>query len=163
MLSASPLRIALLAALFACLPAQAQIYQYKDAAGRTVISDRPPPAGALPAKAHAAENGVSTSEDPPATDGANAAAPPKTLADREMEFRKRQQAQREAAEKAQKESADKARRKEDCERAQRQLRMLESGERIALRDEKGERVFLEDVQRTAEIERTRRMIADACR
>lgn len=162
MLSAFPLRIALLAALFACLPAQAQIYQYKDAAGRTVISDRPPPAGALPAKSHAAGNGVSTSEDPPATDGANA-PPPKTLADREMEFRKRQQAQREAAEKAQKESADKARRKEDCERAQRQLRMLESGERIALRDEKGERVFLEDMQRAAEIERTRRMIADACR
>lgn len=155
--SASPLRIALLAALFACLPAQAQIYQYKDAAGRTVLSDRPPPAGAQPAKAHAAANGASASEDAPA------APPSKTLADREMEFRKRQQAQREATEKTQKESADKAQRKEECERARRQLRMLESGERVALRDEKGERAFLEDAQRTAEIERTRRIIADVCR
>ncbi len=155
----APLRTALLLALLAALPVQAQIYQYKDASGKTVISDRPPPAGTAPAKTHSA--GGSSTESAPAN-GAAAAAP-KPLADREMDFKKRQQEQKEAAEKAQKEQADKAGRKDDCERAQRQLQMLESGERVAVRDDKGERSFMEDNQRAAEIDRTRKFIAENCK
>lgn len=155
-----PSRIALLAVLLASLPVQAQIYQYKDASGRTVISDRPPPAGKAPAKTipGPAESG---GDSAPAANGA--AAAPKSLADRELEFKKRQQEQKEAAEKAQKEAANKAARKDDCERAQRQLQVLESGERVVTRDAQGERVYIEDSQRAAEIDRARKFVADNCK
>lgn len=163
----APLRTALLLALLASLPVQAQIYQYKDASGKTVISDRPPPAGKTASKTFS--SGASSAEDAPAGNGAagsgggNTAAGPKTLSEREMDFKKRQQEQREAAEKAQKEAATKAARDENCERARRQLQVLESGERVATRDAQGERVFIVDEQRDAEIERTRKYIAEACK
>ncbi len=150
-----PLHAALIAALLAAAPAQAQIYQYKDASGRTVISDRPPP-GAAPARVSPAAGGEA--DNAPAT----GAPPQKSLADRDLDFKKRQQEQREAADKAQKKAADKAARDEDCERARRQLQLLESGERLATRDAQGERVFVEDDQRTAEIARTRKYLSEAC-
>lgn len=156
-----PVIASLLVALVASVPAQAQIYQYKDASGKTVISDRPPPGG--PAKAR-----TLATEAPAASTGAEGAqaekaAAPKSIADRDLEFRKRQQEQKEAADKAQKEAADKAARKEDCARAQRQLQILESGERVSTRDDKGERVFMDDSQRNAEIARNRKFVADACK
>ncbi|HEX5802690.1 MAG TPA: DUF4124 domain-containing protein [Azospira sp.] len=165
----APLRTALLLALVVALPAQAQIYQYKDASGKTVISDRPPPPGKTPAKTYSA--GGNASDGSAAANGtaeATEASPsptagPKTLAERELEFKKRQKEQKEAADKAQKEAATQATRKDECERAKRQLQVLESGERVTMRDEKGERVFIEDEQRAAEIERTRKHIADACK
>jgi hypothetical protein len=43
------------------------------------------------------------------------------------------------------------------------LQVYESGERIATRDAQGERVYLDDSQRAAEIERTRKFIADKCK
>ncbi|MFA7293262.1 MAG: DUF4124 domain-containing protein [Rhodocyclaceae bacterium] len=149
---------ALLALLTASFSAQAQIYQYKDASGKTVISDRPPPGGTSKVRTVAGE----ASTESPST-AASAASAPKTTADRELEFKKRAQAQKEANDKAQKEAADKAARKEDCERARRQLEMLESGERMTTRDEKGERVFIEDSTRAAEIDRTRKFVAETCK
>jgi hypothetical protein len=149
---------ALLAILTASFSAHAQIYQYKDASGKTVISDRPPPAGASKARTVSSEAASETKA--PAESPASA---PKTAADRELEFKKRQQAQKEGADKAQKEESDKAARKEDCERARRQLAALESGERIATRDDKGERVFIDDSARAAETDRTRKFIAETCK
>jgi hypothetical protein len=146
-----PLHAVLIAALLAALPAQAQIYQYKDASGKTVLSDRPPPTGGMPAKTHSAGGVVNGEESA------------KSLAERDLEFKKRQQEQREAADKAQKQAADKATRAEDCERARRQLQLLESGERIATRDAQGEHAFMEDDQRAAEIGRARKFIAEVCK
>lgn len=153
-----PLHAVLIAALLAALPAQAQIYQYKDASGKTVLSDRPPPTGGMPAKTHSAGGVVNGEES-----AKKEASAPKSLAERDLEFKKRQQEQREAADKAQKQAADKATRAEDCERARRQLQLLESGERIATRDAQGEHAFMEDDQRAAEIGRARKFIAEVCK
>lgn len=141
----------LIPCLLASLVAEAQVYQYKDAAGRTVYSDIPPPGG-TPTR---------TISKDPAPAGGSAAQ--QSIADKELEFRKRQQAQKEAAQKSEKETADAANRKEDCVRAQRNLQTLESGQRISSMDEKGERTFMDDTQRTAEIERARKMVTDLCR
>jgi hypothetical protein len=142
----------LLFGLLASLTVQAQIYQYKDAAGKTVYSDQPPIGGGMKAKTVSGET------------PANSANPvQKSTADRELDFKKRQQEQKEAADKSQKEAADKAARAEDCANARRQLQILESGERVSSRDDKGERVFMEDSQRTAEITRTRKYISDSCK
>jgi hypothetical protein len=133
------------------LSAGAQIYKWKDASGKTIISDKPPP-GQLPVPKQ------------------NASAPPETQpapvqpssADRELEFRKRRQEAQENAEKAEQEAAAAAKREENCQIARRQLQALEFGERIALRNDKGERYFLDDAQRAQETEKTRQYINAQC-
>lgn len=145
--------------LLLAFSAQGQIYEYKDASGRTVYSDQPPPATVTKSRTVAKEAARET-EAPAA---AKAGDPPKSAADRELEFKKRQKERQEATAKADKEAADKAARKEDCERAKKSLQLLESGERVAVRDDKGERAFLDDNQRAAEADRARKAVADLCR
>ena len=93
-----------------------------------------------------------------------AAAPvPKTAVDREMEFRKRQKEQSEATAKSDKEAADAAKRRAACEESKRNLELFESGERVATRDEKGERAFLDDAQRATELAKARKSVAELCK
>ncbi len=146
-------RITFAAALFAATAAvQAQIYQWQDANNKTVISDRPPPtSSARQQRKFAAEM--------PETAAANGS----TQADREMDFRKRQQDAREKAEKTEVEQRAASDRQEACAGARRALQMLESGERVALRDSAGERYYLDDAQRARELERTRQAVQSNCR
>ncbi|RDE48908.1 MAG: DUF4124 domain-containing protein [Candidatus Accumulibacter meliphilus] len=144
-------RIALAAAmLLAAFVAQAQIYQWQDEKNTTVISDRPPPAnvtGAQKIEADAA----------PGSDASD-----QTLADREMAFRKRQKESQEGAEQADKDQRLAALKKENCENARRSLQLLESGERVAMRDSKGERYYLDEAQRTQEIAKLRQDVQANC-
>ena len=137
------------------LPAGAQIYKWKDASGKTVISDQPPPCQ-LPV--------VKQNDSSPAaqTDPAQTSPAQPSLADRELEFRKRQKETRENAEKAEKEAAAAAQREKDCQTARGQLQSLESGARIALRNDQGERYFMDDAQRAQEAERTRQFVETQC-
>jgi hypothetical protein len=139
------------AALLAATAVNAQIYQWKDENGKTVISDKPPVGNVRQQQRIASE--------PPAT---NAAAQ-KTAADKELEFRKRQKDAQESTEKANKEQAASADKKENCENARRYLQALESGERIAMRDDKGERYFLDDAQREQDIAKTRQAVQTNCK
>jgi hypothetical protein len=134
------------------LPADAQIYQWKDQDGKTVISDKPP-IGQVQQQRQI-DSGASSADAP---------SPLPSLTDRELEFRKRQQEARENAEKAQEEAQAAARKDEACQNARRQLRALESGERIALRDDKGERYFMDDAQRAREVEKTKDFVESECR
>lgn len=145
----------------AALPAtsSAQVYQWKDSSGRTVISDTPPPPNAKGSRSIGSNPPPSTTT--PATEGA--AAAPKATAEKEMDFKKRQQEAKEKADKEAKEKAAAAENKENCERARRQLTALESGVRVAMADEKGERRFMEDAERQREIERTRKAVAETCK
>lgn len=142
---------ALLAALTTSFSVQAQIYEYKDASGKTVYTDQ------LPA-------GVSgVTRDSGERSGSSSSAAQKSVAERDLEFKKRQQEQKEAAAKAQKDSAKAKETKQDCVDARGQLQVFESGERIATRDAQGERVYLDDSQRASEIVRLRKLIAEACK
>ena len=141
----------------AALPAMAQTYQWKDSSGRTVISDTPPPANARDAK-------MLGTALPPAVGSAPAAPDAtKSLAEKEMDFRKRQQEAREKADKQAKEAAQAAQNRENCERARAHLQALESGRRMILPDGKGGETFLEDAQRGDEIARTQKTIAETCK
>jgi len=145
-------RIALAAAtLLAAVAAQAQIYQWQDENNKTVISDRPPLGKVKGERQIEAEA--------PAAAGANG----KTLADREMDFRKRQKEAREGAEEAEKERLAARRDWRHCDEARRSLQMLESGERVAMRDSRGERYFLDDAQRAQEIVKLRQDVQANCR
>jgi hypothetical protein len=137
------------AVLLASAAADAQIYQWKDDNGKTVISDKPP--------AGSARQQRKIDADAP---GENAVQ--KTTADRELEFRKRQKEAQENAEKSRQEQTVLAARKETCTAARRQLNALESGERIGLRDDKGERYFMDYAQRRQEIEKARQLAATNC-
>ena len=144
--------------------ALAQTYQWKDSSGRTIISDTPPPASARGAKALGTAPPPSIGETKPAGDAPGAAnAAPKTTAEKEMEFRKRQQEAREKADKDAKEAAQAAQNRENCERARTHLQALESGRRMILPDGKGGETFLEDAQRGDEIARTQKTIAETCK
>lgn len=79
-----------------------------------------------------------------------------------MAFRKRQNEAQEKAAKSEKEQALIAEKQEQCGQMNRQLRSLESGERIIRRAENGDQEFLEDSQRQQEIAKTRQLIQTYC-
>lgn len=129
------------------------IYQWKDKSGQIVYSDNPPP-GNIPSRRlrRDAVGEISGQE----------AAPAKSVADQELELKKRQQEQGEKQAKAEKDSANAKAKSQNCEMAKNQLAALESGQRIARFNAKGEREYLDDAQRAAEVERTKKAVADNC-
>lgn len=80
-----------------------------------------------------------------------------------MDFKKRQQEGKEKSEKSAQEEAAAANRKENCEKAQRQLAVIESGLRMSSVNADGERKILDDAERQAELERTRRVVSENCK
>lgn len=130
------------------------IYQWKDKTGQYVYSDNPPP-GNIPSRM-LRRDAVGEINAPPPTTGS------KTTADRELELKKRQQDQDEKQAKSDKDGADGKSKAQNCDLAKNQLAALESGQRVARFNAQGEREFLDDAQRTAEVERTRKIIAESC-
>jgi len=89
---------------------------------------------------------------------------PKSVAEQEADFKKRQVEQAEAASKKEKEAGEDAQRKRACEDARSYLAGLESGARITRNDPKtGERVFLEDAARAQETDRARQSVQANCK
>lgn len=140
------------------------IWKWRDKDGRIQVSDRAPPMDVAdkdilqrPANVRPA---VVSAE--PAASGAEATA----SVDGELEA-KRKKAQAEQAAQAQaKQATDTERRNavkaENCKRARSQLAILESGQRIARPNDKGEREFLDDNARAAELARTRDQVNASC-
>ena len=89
-------------------------------------------------------------------------AAPKTAADKDLDFKKRQKEAQDKAAKDEKDQAAAADKKANCEKARQYLRTLESGERIGLRDDKGERYFMDDAQKEQETSKTREFIKSSC-
>ena len=94
---------------------------------------------------------------------AASAAPPMEA---ELEARKRRQQAEQQAQQQAKLQADKAqqqaRKAENCTRARNQLAALESGQRMARANEKGERELLDDRGRAEEMQRSRDSVASNC-
>ena len=141
------------------------IYSWQDAGGQVHYSDMPPP----DAKVRTVRQGpIAPAKPAPAADGSDAAAAapsggPQSYAEKELAFRKRRAETAEAEEKARKtQAADEARQRE-CAENRAQLTALESGQRMSRFDENGERVFLDDDERSAALERTRRAVDKTCR
>ena len=156
-----PLAALALATTLVTLPlAHAQVYQWKDAKGQTVVSDTPPP-GHIKVQRAPGSGAVNRGGEAPVAAPTPAPAA-KTMAERDMDFRKRQLEDKEKAEKEAKEQAAKQTKQENCERAKRALAVLESGQRITTTDSKGERAFLDDDARQQETERARKSVSDHC-
>ena len=147
------MRTLAIAALLALpLAAAAQtLYKWVDEKGVTHYSETPPPKGA-----------ASKVEIRPSEPGK--AAPAEDWKEKERQFRERrvqreQQEREEAARKA-REEQDRARR---CRDAQRHLDGLRNARRVYELNARGERVYLEDDERPARIEKWQREADDTCK
>ena len=140
-----------LGVMFASLAA-AQQYKWVDQNGKVQYGDvpppgvkaqrlKPPPGGAAPA--------------PAAKKGETALSP-------EAAYRKRQEDAQKEREKDAQAGQETAAKRENCTRAQESLRTLESGQRIARTDAKGERYYLEDAQIAQETARARQLVKESC-
>ena len=134
------------------LAAHAQIMKCVGAGGRVEFATSCPPG------TKAENTGI---RNAPAATPEN---PQKSLTERDAEFRKRQADQQEAVKKAEEKNQEAADRRQNCETAQSYLRSLQAGNRIGKTDPKtGERVFLEDNERAAEIVRAQRAADTNCK
>lgn len=148
-----------LAALALSLPAEAQLYKWVDAHGRTQYSDRPP-VGRPVQRMDRPTPGAPTDDAPAAGASPGGATP--TTAEQEQAFRKRRMEQEEAAQKQAKADAEKQAKDAQCQRTRNYLKSLEGGRRVVRTNDKGEDEYLDDVQRRSEIERTREDLSTHC-
>jgi hypothetical protein len=166
-----PLIFAIASTLLCIASASAQSvpWKYRDAQGRIVVSDRPPPAGVQDKdilerpttvfRRTAAQAQVSAASAP--ANSASAALAQGT--DPELEARrKKATTEEELKQKVQKEK-DSAQRAENCSRAKSHLAALGDGLRIARTNEKGEREILDDKGRAEEMQRARQVMASDCK
>jgi hypothetical protein len=142
-----------------CQIALAQ-WVWKDEAGHTVYSDQPPPPNV--SKAHIMKSPGASSVDPlapapaapapadSAADG-NSPAHPKSLAEQDLDYKKRQKDAAEAAKKKSEEDAKTAQNAQRCEASRQALATLQSGVRIQRSDDQGQRYYLDDSQRASEV------------
>lgn len=165
-------------------------YQWRDASGRMVYSDQPPPpqirpsqilrqpkaSRPEPAAQPSGEQPSDASGSKPADGGASAAPSPadapaaaaqapaasKTIAERAMESSKRRAAQAEA-QKKQEQSAEREQKKaRACDDMRASLRTLEGGARVKTIDENGVQRFVGDLERAQRVAELQRSIADDC-
>ncbi|SPE29051.1 conserved exported hypothetical protein [Burkholderiales bacterium] len=104
---------------------------------------------------------------PPAAAPQNAPASkpdsaPKSLAEQDADFRKRLGEQQKADQKQAEEDSQAAERAGACAQAKSYLEMLEGGTRLLRPDANGDRNFLDDDQRAAEIQKTQETVAKSC-
>ena len=136
--------VVILTLLFAGAAA-AQQYKWVDKDGKVRYGDVPPPGiKATPLRA-----------PPPGTAPAPAAAAKKPDATKGPDAAK----EREKQEQAEKDAKAK---QENCGHAREALRTLESGERVARVDSKGERYYLEDAQHAQELASARKSVQQWC-
>lgn len=135
------IRALMCACLLASAPATAQVYKWVDANGVTHYGEKPPATGKSSEVRLRDSTGGSGGAAAPA-----AGAP--SYKERELEFRKRQ-AQRERDET--KLAEERGKRDRECKQANLDLADLRATRKIYDLNERGERVWLSDSQRDAEI------------
>lgn len=174
---ALPLAACLLA--LAATGVQAQTpWKWRDASGQLHISDTAPPAGtpakniisgplgmvpAAPPALTAVVPGASAPDAAPVA----AAKPASTAAETALEKKKnaadKDKAEKEKTDRAALEARNATIRKDNCSRAQSSLATLQSGVRVVRTNATtGEREYLDDATRAAEVKRTQDVIASNC-
>lgn len=140
----------------------AAISKWVDAQGQVHYSDQPPPPEAKAETLRSASGNEGTAGTSGVT-AASAPAAPKTIAEREAELRKAQQAKKEAADKAAQKQAATDAVKANCATAQQNLRTLQAGVRMVEIDANGERSYIDDTQRQQRIEKAQQEISNLCK
>jgi hypothetical protein len=134
--------------------ASAQQYKWIDKDGKVRYGDTPPP-GVTANRMKPPSGPVAPAPSPEANKQAKPLSP-------EAAFRKRQEDADKEREKQTKTDQDAQTKRENCARAQDALRTLETGQRVARTDTKGERYFLDDGQVAQETARARQSVQQWC-
>lgn len=143
-----------LALIFAVFPASAQMLKCVSKDGKVEY------AAQCPTGTKEQETGI---KNAPSAPSKGSAPQQKSLAEREAEFRKRQIESTEAREKAAKKTSETEQNREACLNAKANLSAIQDGQRISKIDPKtGERVFVEDADRPAEIARAQKLVQTNC-
>jgi hypothetical protein len=146
-----------LAVLLAATVVAAQVYKWVDKDGKVQYSDTPPP----DAKAEAKKVDVK-----PASGTAPAAptkAATKSLKERAKEFDKRKNESADKSKKMDEEEKGAQLYRENCDSAQSYLRELESGRPVNRTLPSGERGFMTDDERAAEMAKARKTASENCK
>ncbi len=161
-------------------------YQWKDENGRMVFSDLAPPNNIDPSRivrTTSARNGTARASTPGAAlgtvaatptataainstggnAGANASGGRETLADKELDAKRKAKEKADAERKKKEESEQSAKLARACDEMRTEVRTLESGMRTARINSQGEREFLTDEERERRMDLVRRDIRDSCK
>ena len=173
-MKAAPAALLLLVLAGAMAPAVAQ-YAWTDNNGRKVFSDRPPPMD-IPERSVIRQPGAPAKPGVPAvTSMPTAPVPPQVSAvtapvrptlprrDGELEERVRQTEAADAAKRKTEEGRLAAARADNCQRARQAAAAFDSGVRLAQVNAQGERSFMDDATRAAEVQRAQSVMASDCR
>ena len=142
--------------------AAAQAFRWVDNDGKVRYGDTPPPGVKATPLNLPQGGGASVVPAAPDTAAKDAKKGPLTPAEQEKEYRKRQADAQKSREKEDKEQRDAAAKQENCARARETLAALESGQRIVRTLPDGERYYLEDSQREAEVAQARQSVNSWC-
>lgn len=137
----------------ACTAASAQVYTWRDASGNVHFSDTPPPG----VDAKRIRAGAQSGATPPSGSAG------RSIAEQEMEFRKRQAEAEKSRTKAEQDQKEAEESKRNCADARKQLSALESGQRMSRFNEAGEAIPLDDNMRAQEIEKARNAVQSWCK
>ncbi len=154
--------------------ALAQAYKWRDANGGIVYSDSPPPASIPPGNVLQAPKLKAAAPPPavaPAAAQGNSENPragtisrklqTKSVAEREADYKKRQIEEQKKAKEQSEKTAQEEQRQAQCQSLAQNLSTLESGQRMAKVDSKGERYFVDDAERAKDIAKARQDMAAA--
>ncbi len=147
-------------------------YQWKEENGRMVYSDRPPPFGTplaniikVPDPKAKATAPVSKPAD--ATGNATINAPKvavaPSLADKDLESKKKALEQQKTDQKKSQDSEQAAKVNQACKDGEASIRTLESGARVAVTNEKGEREVMSDADKAKKLAGIKKDLADNCK
>ena len=165
---------ALLLLILMALPlmAHAQVYKWKDASGKTIYSDVPPPSnvkqesivGSKPVAPAAAPSAVPAAPAATATAGAPAVAsdPKKAAADKDAETRKRQEEAEADKKKEENKQAELKQKQQNCAAAKSSYASYKIGGRITKIDEKGNRVYIGDAEIAAGLAQAQKDVDQYC-
>lgn len=139
-------------------------WKWRDKNGQVTASDLPPPRD-IPEKdvLQRPDPNARRAAAPPAAASAASAPAAKPAADAELDKRRKAAEQEQATKAKAEEERLAVQRRENCTRARSHLATLESGQRIARVNDKGEREFIDDKARGDEMRRAREAIASDCR
>lgn len=146
------------------------LWKWRDASGQLHISDTAPPAG-TPAKnilsgppggVPPAPASLAPATATPAASAPVAASSAPSALDKKKKAADLEKAEKEKADKAAADAQNAAVRKDNCARAQASLSNLQSGQRIARVNDKGEREIMDDAARASETKRAQDAVASSC-
>ena len=140
--------------LLTSISSHAALNKWVDADGKVHYSDTAP--------ADVKAKKLRSSAAPDAITAVSGIAAPKSLAEREAEWKKSQKSKEEATQKADQEKEASAIKQKNCETARSNLATLENSPAIVTYNEKGERIYMDDSSRKQGIEESRKAVSSYC-